>query len=488
MALIDFSDKHLFGNEAAEDEIEDIFSSYAIKRPEVSDFLDPSASLAVIRAYKGEGKSALLRLVNLELRKRTTTPVIIRIPASSISPELDSADFDRWVRAWKLNMLRLAANEIGASIALAFSDDAISLVETAELNGYKQRSFVSSVVDRLKTSAVPLERTKQGAVNPEQTLKRWSETGSEVWMLIDDLDNNFENTAAQRAKVASAFSACRQIANLIPEFRFRLTVRPNVWATIKQHHETLSHVEQYVKSLSWSLDDYYEVIAKRVEAHLVRTGAWNRVKKTLSMSLDKRNRQLIALAFDDPMPWGDQMRPPTTILHTLSRRRPRWMVELCKHAAAGAVAARREHINKDDITGVLPAFGNRRVQDTVAEFRAQCPEIEELLTAFVGEPEWFATSDLMTALNNRVLQAVHPKIAGVIGQASAMEVAHFLFQIGFLTARRDLPGGKYEHLSYADNPALLNARNNADQGFSWEIHPVFRDALKLKNVPQRPQR
>jgi hypothetical protein len=125
------------------------------------------------------------------------------------------------------------------------------------------------------------------------------------------------------------------------------------------------------------------------------------------------------------------------------------------------------------------------VQDTVAEFRSQCPEIEELLTAFVGEPEWFSTADLISALNNRVLQAVHPKIVGVMGKPAAMEVAHFLFQIGFLTARRDISPDSYEHLAYSDNPALLNARTNVDQGFSWEVHPVFRQVLKLKNVPDR---
>ena len=387
------------------------------------------------------------------------------------------------------SILRLAANEIGANISLAFSDDAITLVEEAEMNGYKARSFVSSVVDRLKTSAIPLERTRQDIKNPEQILRRWSQGGSEVWLLIDDLDNNFENVAVQRAKVASAFTACRQIANLIPEFRFRLTVRPNVWATIKQHHETLSHVEQYVRPLSWSLADFYELLAKRVEAHLRRTNSWNRLQKTLPLHRDKRRSQLVALAFDDPMPWGrDQTRPPTSILYTLSRRRPRWLVELAKHAATGARLSRREHINFDDINAVLPEFGHRRVQDTVAEFRSQCPEIEDLLTAFVGEPERFLTADLMSTISNRVLQGVHPKIVGVIGTPSSMEVAHFLFQIGFLTARRDLPDGSYEHLAYSENPALLNARTNIDQGSTWEIHPVFRQALKLKNVPDLPRR
>jgi len=480
------NDKTLFGNEAAEDELEDVFESYAVERPEVTEFLQETRPIAVVRAYKGEGKSALLRLVALRLRAQPSPPLIISIPASAISPEIENTDSDRWVRNWKTNILKLAAREIGATISYAFSDDAIALVEEAEANGFKARSFVSTVVDRLKTSAVPLERTRVTVTNPETLLKRWAQQGTQVWFVIDDLDQNFENTAHFKVKVASFFIAIRQIANLIPEFRFRSSVRPNVWAIVKREYEALSHVEQYVTDLSWTQDDYYQLIARRVEGYLRRSGQWDEARKTLRSDISGRNKQLIALIFDDPMPWGrNRTRPPAVILYTLSRHRPRWLIELWKVSAESAAKAKRQRINFDDIENEMEAFGNRRVEDTVAEFRSQCPEVEELLVAFVGQPEWLSTDDLIKTLQNRVMQAVHPRIVGVLGAASPREVARFLFQIGFLTARRELSGDDYEHMAFADNPTLLSARTNIDQGFSWEIHPVFRQALKLKNVTER---
>jgi len=205
---IALDDKSLFGNEAAEDEHEDVFSSYAVDRPEVTAFLDPDAHIAIARAYKREGKSALLRLVTLRLREQSDLPIVISIPASSISPTLDSTDSDQWVRGWKTNILKLAAREIGAGIALAFSDDAISLVEEAEANGFKSRSFVSAVVDRLRSSAVPIERTRTQIENPEKVLQRWVKEGNRVWFVIDDLDQNFENTPAYRVKVATFLQPC----------------------------------------------------------------------------------------------------------------------------------------------------------------------------------------------------------------------------------------------------------------------------------------
>lgn len=65
---IDIADAELFGNEMAEDEDERLFSSYAYERDEFQGFLDPSVKLKVVRAYKGEGKSALLRWTFLRLR------------------------------------------------------------------------------------------------------------------------------------------------------------------------------------------------------------------------------------------------------------------------------------------------------------------------------------------------------------------------------------------------------------------------------------
>ncbi|MCW5623643.1 MAG: hypothetical protein KIT73_02870 [Burkholderiales bacterium] len=486
MAKIDLSDDSLFGNEAAEDELENIFATYAVERQEVRNFLDADRTIATTRAYKGEGKSALLRLVGLQLRNQTLQPLIISTTGAAVAPEIDVADSDRWVRGWKASLLRLAAREIGATISVAFTDDAISLVEEAEANGFRSRSFVSSVVDRLKSSAVPVERSRTVVVNPEPLLRRWSQHGAPVWFFVDDIDQNFENTPIYRVRIAAFFVAVRQIVNQIPEFRFRLAIRPNVWAIIKREFEALSHVEQYVDDLQWSLNDFYQLLAKRIEGYLRRTNQWDDVQRTASKDVAVRNKQLIGMVFDDPMPWGKERdRPPAVILYTLSRHRPRWLIELSKHAAASAAGAKRLRINFDDINNELDSFGRRRIEDTVAEFKSQCPEIEELLAAFVGQPEWFSTADLMSTLSNRILQGVHPRIAGVLGVPSAKEVAHFLFQIGFLTARKDLPGGDYQHIAFSENPSLLRTRTNVDQGYSWEIHPVFRQPLKLKNVDER---
>src|SRR5882757_5950377 len=138
---IDLTDTNLFGNDAAEDEDEDVFLGYVLNRPELDAFLDPSRRICVARAFKGEGKSALLRLVHNRLTQPEDAPLVISVTGKQLSPVQTGDDTDTWVRDWKRAILQLIARELGSRIGTAWSDDAISLVEEAEQAGFRSRSI-----------------------------------------------------------------------------------------------------------------------------------------------------------------------------------------------------------------------------------------------------------------------------------------------------------------------------------------------------------
>lgn len=76
----------------------------------------------------------------------------------------------------------------------------------------------------------------------------------------------------------------------------------------------------------------------------------------------------------------------------------------------------------------------------------------------------------------------------MLGNPSPREIAYFLYQIGFLSAREDYTDGTYTHYFFAEKPELFVTENNIDQGMSWEIHPVFRQTLDLKDIESKSQR
>lgn len=202
----------LFGNDAAEDEDEEVFLGYVVDRPEIAAFLDPSRRICIARAFKGEGKSALLRAVHNRLTRRgDDAPLVISVTGRQLSPAQTGDDSDAWVRDWKRTILQLIARELGSRIGTAWSDDAISLVEEAEQAGFKSRSIVSAIFDRLKSSTVPVQRERLVVANAEKLVQRWADRTKRIWLIVDDVDENFKNTLQHRLKVASFFIAAREI-------------------------------------------------------------------------------------------------------------------------------------------------------------------------------------------------------------------------------------------------------------------------------------
>lgn len=485
MTLVDLTDPRLFGNDAAEDEAEDVFLAHALERAELARFKNPDEKICVARAYKGEGKSALLRFARYKLIRAGAPPLVIATTAAAIAPALATSDFHQWVRHWKAAIVGRFAAEIGAQIGFAWSDDSMSLVEEAEKAGFRSRSLVGAVLHRFKPSVAigPAEisaaERDPGTANPEAAVRRWAEGQQPIWLFLDDIDQNFENTAEFRAKVAACFVATRELARAIPELRVRLAIRPNVWTTLKLNFEALSHVEQYVIDLSWSEYQMRDLLAKRIEGYLRLSGRWAGASREIPGF--ERERALIRLAFQDPMSWGRSTRPPHVLLHTLSKHRPRWMVELSKVAARKAVQENQQKITRDDLFSELGAFGERRIADTIAEFSSQCPEIGELIAAFRQEAEQFTTDELFRLITNKILNHLNPHISGVIGTPGVRQVAAFMFQVGFFYGREEEEDGGYRHIAYSDRPHLFVSRTSVDDGLTWEVHPVFRQALEMRD-------
>lgn len=478
----DFSDLRLFGSEIAEDEDEDTFFSYAMKRPEVDSFCDQAASIRLVRAYKGEGKSALLRLAQSEVRREHPGAILIEKFAPDLSPSVATDDYDEWLRSWKKSIFALAASEIGARIGFAYNDDGMTLVEIAERNGFRRRSFVSTILDRFKlpSKVAPEYQRPASTENVEALVTRWKAQEPGIWFFVDDLDRNFQNTPRNSTKIAAFLEACRHIHKSAPNFYFRTSIRPNTWATIKPHHESLSHLSQCMIDLKWSEEQVLKLLGLRVEAYLRRTGQLTSTESSYNIPPqgDERHKGLMSMAFQTPVNWGRHQRPIHVPLYTLAQKRPRWLIELCRNAASVTAERQSEKIEWEDIDDALPSFSGRRVEDIVAEFKPQCPQVQELIDAFRHQYDHMKTDEIMKIINNNIVQHVNVQINGK--RSDGRQIASFLFEIGIICARQDFDDDSYEHIYFTDQPSLFISRTDTDSGYTWEVPPAFRKALELK--------
>ena len=160
-------------------------------------------------------------------------------------------------------------------------------------------------------------------------------------------------------------------------------------------------------------------------------------------------------------------------------------VEASPAASSCSVAIRQRRASRSSIATSRdddPRNG-KRIANLVAEHKHQCPQVEELLTAFRGATRLMERNELLQWINNRVSEHMEPVIEGTRTR-KAMHIAHFLYRLGFILARSDSPDGGYEHYRFDQMPDFLTSRTDHDFGLKWEIHPCYREALDINKLDQ----
>jgi hypothetical protein len=194
---------------------------------------------------------------------------------------------------------------------------------------------------------------------------------------------------------------------------------------------------------------------------------------------EHKRRTIIGLVFQDPMKWGDANKAPSQVISTLSKKRPRWAIELIKASSLAAIQNSHKKIILEDIMQLLDLFGKNRIHDIIAEFKSQCPQIEDLIVMFRQSNEEFDTQQLLDYIDKKIIKLPDLSISGVMGQPTERDVANFLFEIGFITGKKYQDGG-YEHFTFADRPFFFKSLTTEEDDLWWEIHPCYRQALEIR--------
>ncbi len=476
----------LFGNEAGDDEELEILDSYFLYKPEFDPFFSPKTRLAFVRSRKGVGKSALLKQSLSRRLKSGSEDLMIYLKASDLIALQDVAaqSPDELVYGWQQRICTQVNLELGSTLSVGFTDDSMLLIESAELAGFRRRNLVSALFDRLKIKGLgpEIERTRLGTPNPQSLLSRVLENKDVVvWLFVDDVDATFLNTEHERLKASTFFSACRNLVSSVNGLCIRAAVRTDVWSVLAQYDEALDKCEQYMLDLHWSTAETGRILENKIRSFFVRYYPDNVNFTTLRPDVD--GSEIRRIVFKEPFPWGanrhlESFRP----IHILSAGRPRWAAQLCKLAGRDAFNKAATHISIGHIRATLRTYGQLRLDDLYKEHRHQCPVLQDIIEAFSGSPHRFTTDALLDHIADRVIKRIGlPKIDGVTVEHGSMSVAHFLFRVGFIAARDEFDATGLGFIRYEDRPNLLTARVNLDDGLPWEIHPSYRQVLRIQD-------
>ncbi|WP_076998667.1 P-loop ATPase, Sll1717 family [Variovorax sp. KK3] len=492
---IALDDKTLFGNDAGEDEKEDMLMSYFVDQPAFADFLNPRERLWIATGRKGIGKSALLvRFAHLMRTQAIgARPIVIpAVPSQLVAlrepPQTDNPSLLE--NYWKQVICSAINMELARDIGFAWTDNQMALVESAELAGFAGRNLIGALLSRLVgkinvAGMVDITPTPRPAASHAQLLQRLSsEEGLRrpVWFLLDDIDAKFQASPWQQAFVASFCTAARHLVRETTGIGIRASVRTDVWTSLSVTEDT-DKVEQYRTEIGWSASQQRALLAARILAYARRNDPASEVART--WNTQDHADALIELAFTARMKWGQATAPAEHVLRVLAGGRPRWIAQLCRMAGVNAARDGKERIAMHHVSQAMGEFGRRRLSDLYKEHQHQFADMRRLVECFSGGPRRYATDDLLRRIDDHYLARTRPDAVPPVDGApfrDGLQLARFLFKCGFFNGNN---AGKAslavpEFVGYDTRPDLLEADTNLDDGMSWELQPAYRNILNIK--------
>lgn len=489
--IIDLSDPGLFGNDAAEDETPELLSSYFVEKAEFRRFYSVNTPLAIVRARKGIGKSALLAHVAHQVRTGDRKTVVVQVKGSDLTGmgEFLSSDPSVLVNQWQQVICSQINVEIGRRVGFAFTDTSMALVESAELAGFRSRNLVGALIERLKVKAkfdhAEVDIVKPPAGKPSYLLDNFAREnkGVNVWVVVDDIDATFTNSDQMRVKAATFFSACRKLVSDVQGVRIRAAVRTDVWTEIRRTDEALDKCEQYIVDLAWDRDEISTIILMRVLSYLRRLQPDN--PRFQRWTLGRQSSKISDLIFPAMVKWGEFVIPTPHAISRLAVNRPRWATQLCRLSGSHAHRLGTK-IDMNSIWEALPRFGQLRLDDLYREHGHQFAHLQSLIECFADGYRRYTTAELTRWITKRMridtshlsddpgLQLNGNRISRVL------ELCHFLYKIGFIYGVKQQSDELGHYTYYEDRPELLQNPSNVDDGLIWEIDASYRKVLRIK--------
>jgi len=482
---LDFYDEQLFGNEAGEDEDPKVLSSYFITKAKFNKFLSLDRSFGIVRARKGMGKSSLLSKLAYDVLNADQQAIIVSVTGADLLSygNFDDRDHLKLQNEWKKALSARINLELGSRIGFAWTDHQMALVESAELVGYKDRNLIDALLNRIKIKKLPIEFINPPPKDPGILLEKYiaDKKDADIWLFVDDIDSTFSADEIQKARVSSFFSACRALSRDVKGIKIRVSVRTDVWTTIR-YNEDLDKCEQYAIDINWSRTELDKIVSNKILSYLKRYHPSMIIKECdIESSLDRE--ELISLVFMKKMRWSGSRVPPFTPIRVLGAKRPRWMSQLCRLSAEAAAERNMTRVGIQDVNHILTNFGRLRINDIYKEHSHQFNELQKLIETFSKGLKKYSTNELLTKIQEGFVKRVGIDGIGKIDGENyirPLQLAQLLFRVGFILLREiPHPDSPPQFIDFDERPELLTDPSLDYTQCIWEIHPSYRGILGI---------
>ncbi len=457
--------QRLFGHEAAEDEPLERLKQYYLKN-KVYARITAELPLRILVGHKGTGKSALFKVAMSEDQEKGLLPILIK-PDDIVEIKSHSHDFLQTIRDWKNGLsqiiIRKALQAFGvtnADIQLPLKTDIVNVlidevlaIDVKSLNGAKQTYFENF-----------LETNK-------------------VVVYIDDLDRGWLSTKEDINRISALLNAVRDIINENAGLYFRIALRSDVYFLVRTSDESTDKIEGSVTWYDWTNHEILVMLIKRIETFFGRKVEEDILMAQKQSELSHYLYSVMQPVFTGKGKWNNA--PIHRVLMSLIRKRPRDLVKLCSLAARKANEGSSTVIGTPHFEAIFEDYSQGRIQDTVNEYRSELPQVERLIMGMKpnrverkASLGWvYNSAELLVKISNIIEQGEFKYTSGKLSDEKSL--AHFLYKINFLTARKVSDTGVQR--KYFEESRYLSG-HFADFGYDWEVHPAYRWALQPDTI------
>ncbi len=469
-AFTDENIQKLFGYEDAESESIERLKEYYLKKDTYKKVV-AELPIRILVGHKGTGKSALFKVAFYEEKEKLNLPILIK-PDDIAELGKGNENFLLRVRQWKYGLTKIIGEKVFSELSI---NDAVAKNKLTQF-GIKIVNFVYETVNYAKDNVDMTEPQRIAIDNFLRTRK--------IIVYIDDLDRGWEGKKDDINRISALLNAIRDMANENPGLFFKISLRSDVYYLVRTSDESTDKIEGSVVWFKWTNHEIFVLLVKRILTCFGEGFNEDNLLKTDQFQLRYYLDKIMVQRFEGRGKWDNVYT--YKILMSLIRKRPRDLVKLCTLAAHQAQDSNSNIIKTEHFMAVFEEYSQGRIQDTINEYRSELPKIQELLfgmrpnrkVKYAVDGFVYTTSELMQKLNNLKQNTNFVFKNG--RDASAKELAHFLYKINFITARKQLESGEIQRKYYEENRYLSSTF--VDFGYDWEVHPAFRWALQPDNI------
>ncbi len=462
MDNIEIQDYSLFGKDSAEDDSN--LHMYFVETGTYREVKNQEKLIVVGR--KGSGKSAIFHslkddknILYIKILPKKYSDTIFRefIKKYKDTPLSCETSF---AAAWKYTILRKITHQLKSNnmnfpetnvvestmdILDCWANHSVKLVNIQEFANQDLEQINDDVISDLRDQL-------------DITLIRDKLKNGKIHILIDDLDNVWENSFLSSCYIYGLISCAR---DLIREHNLHVTIfiREDIFSNIQTNFHQIDNIRQQIEPINWNPQILKQMVGKRIQRYF-----------------DIRTPGYISDNWYFIMPETIGTMDSFKYMVERTQLRPRELLQFCGVAWNIARKFKKDKIRPIDIAQAETIYSAWKLDDLCSEYKSRYTNLQNLFDAFAGLQPRLKKDEIIAiikdVLHNEYIKRSYDDDTSPITE---IEVTKFLYECGFLRARVQ-EGDKNKFIASSSVPRL-----NLSLISSFDIHPAYRKTICRSN-------